>query len=41
LYSNSLAAAVPVSMSASLNGIPWSWLIGFPNAMRSLAYAFA
>src|SRR3954467_6490019 len=28
-------------MSASLNWMPWSWLIGFPNAIRSFEYWFA
>src|SRR3954454_20760690 len=40
-YSSSRAAAVRVSMSASLNWMPWNSLIGWPNWRRSRAYAAA
>ena len=37
LYRSSRAAAVPVSMSASLNWMAWKELIGLPNCRRSRA----
>ena len=41
LYRSSRAAAVRVSMSASLNWMPWNSLIALPNCRRSRAYATA
>jgi hypothetical protein len=36
-YSSSRAAAVRVSMSASLNWMPWNSAIAWPNCLRSFA----
>jgi hypothetical protein len=36
---SSRAASISVAMFASLNAMAWCWMIGLPNALRSLAYS--